>query len=245
MCVGEGRVKGFLLAGGLGERLRPLTLSLPKCLVPIDGTPLLGYWLDVCARQGVSEILLNVSQHPEQVRAYLDGWLGPPTVTLVVEPRPVGTAGTVAANRAFVDGEQSFWIFYADNLTDVCLADMLATHQRHDALLTMGLFHAPVPSAAGIVELDAGGWVVGFEEKPARPRSDLANAGIYLARHGLLDRIPARPGIVDFGHDVFPAMTGEIHGHVIEQFIADIGTPTALETATTAWARHSARGPRR
>nr|MCU0257049.1 sugar phosphate nucleotidyltransferase [Vicinamibacterales bacterium] len=91
---------------------------------------------------------------------------------------------------------------------------------------------------AGIVELDAGGRVVGFEEKPAHPRGDLANAGVYLARRGLLDRIPHREGIVDFGHDVLPALAGEIHGHVIEQFIADIGTPTALAAASDAWARH-------
>jgi mannose-1-phosphate guanylyltransferase len=240
-----GHVKGFLLAGGLGERLRPLTLAVPKCLVPIDGEPLLGYWLALCAREGVSEILLNVSQHPDQVRDYLRRWPPPPAVTLVVEARPIGSAGTVAANRAFVEREESFWVFYADNLTDVSLGAMLATHRRHDRLMTMGLFRAPVPSAAGIVELDAGGRVVAFEEKPANPRGDLANAGVYLARRGLLDRIPVRDGCVDFGHDVFPALAGEIHGHVIEQFIADIGTPAALAAASGAWARHLGKGPRR
>jgi mannose-1-phosphate guanylyltransferase len=234
-------LKAFLLAGGLGERLRPLTLSMPKCLVPINGTPLLAYWLELCARQGVTNVLLNVSQHPEQVRDFLERWRPPPRVTLVVETQPCGTAGTVGANRSFVAGDESFWVFYADNLTDVSLGDMLATHRRHHGLATIGLFRAPVPSAAGIVELDGTGRIVGFEEKPAHPRSDLANAGIYLCRGPLLERIPAGPGLVDFGHDVFPSLIGDLHGHVIEQFVMDIGTPAALREASDAWSRRPAR----
>jgi mannose-1-phosphate guanylyltransferase len=230
-------LKAFLLAGGLGERLRPLTLSIPKCLVPIEGVPLLAYWLELCAREGVAEVLLNVSQHPAKVRAFLDGWRPPPEVRLVVEDEPCGTAGTVAANQAFVAGEESFWIFYADNLTDVSLQEMLATHRRHDGLATIGLFRAPVPGAAGIVEMDDRGRIVAFEEKPARPKSDLANAGIYLARPGLLDRIPRGPRVTDFGHDVFPPLAGTLHGHVIDQFVMDIGTPEALAAASAAWSR--------
>jgi mannose-1-phosphate guanylyltransferase len=233
-------VKAFLLAGGRGERLRPLTLSIPKCLVEVQGAPLLAHWLDLCERQGVTDVLLNVSQHPDQVRAFLQGRPAPPSVTLVVERQPCGTAGTVLANRDFVGADEDFWVFYADNLTDVSLAPMLATHRRHRGLLTMGLFHAPEPSAAGIVELDGSGRVVGFEEKPAQPASDLANAGIYLARRGVIDRIPGGRSLVDFGHDVFPSLIGEIHGHVIEQFVMDIGTPRALETASAAWARYRA-----
>lgn len=236
--------KAFLLAGGRGERLRPLTLTMPKCLVPVDGVPLLTYWLDHCARQGVTEVLLNVSQHPEQVRAFLDVRGAPPVVHLVVEQEPTGTAGFVAAHRGFVADVESFWILYADNLTDVSLGDMARTHQAHDGLATIGLFRAPVPSAAGIVELDAAGRIVGFEEKPVQPKSDLANAGIYLARAGLLDRIPVGAPVVDFGHDVLPPLVGQLYGHRIDQFLMDIGTPDALRRAATAW-RSYAAGPSR
>lgn len=227
-----------MLAGGLGERLRPLTLSIPKCLVPIDGVPLLAYWLALCARHDVTDVLLNVSQHPDKVRAFLDAWPSAPRVTLVVEDQPCGTAGIVRDRSDFVAGEESFWIFYADNLTDVALDEMRTAHDRHDGLATIGLFRAAVPTAAGIVELDMTGRIVGFEEKPAHPKGNLANAGIYLARTALVDHIPVGPRLVDFGHDVFPPLVGRLHGHVIDQFLMDIGTPAALASAAAAWGQH-------
>lgn len=228
-------MKAYLLAGGRGERLRPLTLDVPKCLVPIDGTPLLGIWLDLLAREGVAEVLLNVSHHDDQVRAFLAARAPGPAVTLVVEPEPVGSGRTVLTHRDFVRGAESFWIFYADNLTDMRLGPMVATHDTHDGVMTVGLFHAPNPRAAGIVELDATGRVTGFEEKPAHPRGDLANAGVYLARQAVFDHIPDRPGVVDFGHHVLPGLVGRMAGHVIDGLLVDIGTPAALDRAATLW----------
>ncbi|RPJ82066.1 MAG: nucleotidyltransferase family protein, partial [Acidobacteria bacterium] len=223
-------------AGGRGERLRPLTLSTPKCLVPVNGVPLLGIWLDLLEREGVRDVLLNVSHHENRVREHLAGRSAPPRVELVVESEPRGTAGTVVANRSFVQGEESFWVIYADNLTNLSLGEMLATHRRHDGVMTMGLFHAPVPSAAGIVQMDAEGRIVSFEEKPARPRGDLANAGLYLARAALLDELQAEAdGVLDFGFHVLPRLAGRMHGHVIEDFFMDIGTPAALALAAAAW----------
>ena len=234
-------MKAFLLAGGRGERLRPLTLSCPKCLVPINGVPLLEIWLDHCSREGIAEVLVNVSHHANVVRDYFAARSGPPSVTLVVEEEPQGTAGTVWANRWFVDGEESFWVLYADNLTGVSLPCMLATHRRHTGPLTMGLFHAPVPSAAGIVQMDGTGRIVAFEEKPARPAGDLANAGIYLVRSGVFSEVrgPSTAGqVLDFGFHVLPALVGRMYGHVIEEFFIDIGTPEALERASAEWTHH-------
>ena len=230
-------MKAFLLAGGRGERLRPLTLTCPKCLVPINGVPLLEIWLERCRQQGIDEVLVNVSHHAGRVREFLARRSGTPRVELVIETDPRGTAGTVSANRWFVEGEESFWIIYADNLTDCSLAAMLDTHRRHDELLTMALFYAPEPSAAGIVETLADGRIVSFEEKPAHPRGDLASAGIYLARADLVGELPQAAGrIVDFGFDVLPRLVGRMYGHVIDGFFADIGTPAALARASAAWA---------
>ena len=229
-------MKAFLLAGGRGERLRPFTLHSPKCLVPINGVPLLQVWFEFCRREGIEDVLLNVSHHADRVREHLATWSAPPRVRLVVESEPRGSAGTVSAHRAFVEGEESFWILYADNLTRFSARDMAATHRGHDSLMTIGLFHAPVPQAAGIVQMDDGGRIVAFDEKPAHPRGDLANAGVYLARSALLDELPQpAPGVLDFGLHVLPALVGRLYGHVIEQFHMDVGTPAALAAASAAW----------
>lgn len=237
-------MKAYLLAGGRGERLRPLTLTTPKCLAPINGEPLLGIWLDQLDRAGIGEVLLNVWHHADQVRAFLAHRTGGPRVHLVVEAEPRGNAGTVAAHRDFAAGEDSVWIFYADNLTDMAMAPLLEFHHRHDGWLTMGLFRAPDPTAAGIVETTADGRVLSFEEKPRHPRSDLANAGVYLARRALLEALPTATGVLDFGHDVFPGLLGRMFARPVDGFLMDIGTPTALARAANAWAaRHSGSHP--
>jgi mannose-1-phosphate guanylyltransferase len=233
-------VKAYLLAGGLGERLRPLTLSTPKCLVSVNGVPLLEIWLELCSRSGITDVLLNVSRHAHLVQAFLERRHRPPRVTLVVEEAPRGTAGTVAANRWFADGEQDFWILYADTLTDAPLTNLLAAHRAHTGVLTMALFHAPDPKAAGIVTLGPGGRVIDFVEKPESPASDLANAGIYVARSELFAHIPSGP-LVDFGLDVFPGLRSRIYGHVVEHLVLDIGTPEALAAAAEVWRRRRAK----
>jgi mannose-1-phosphate guanylyltransferase len=227
--------RAFLLAGGLGSRLHPLTLDLPKCLVPVAGRPLLDYWLALCRREGITDVLLNVSQHVALVERWLAAHRDAPRVRLVHEEHPVGNAGTVARNRTFVEGQESFWILYSDNLTDVRLDDLRRFHASHDGLATLALFHAPDPRAAGIVELAPDGRIMAVAEKPEQPRGSLANAGIYLARQALFDAIPASDGIVDFGFDVFPRCAGRLYGREIEGFLMDIGTPAALERARLEW----------
>jgi len=155
---------------------------------------------------------------------------------------PISNEQWVLANREFVDGEESFWVVYSDNLTDMDLGAMLAFHRAHDGLMTMGLFRTPAPSSAGIVDLDPSGRVVAFTEKPQNPTSDLANAGLYLARAPLLDRIPAGRPLVDFGHDVLPGLIGQMFGYPITGLYCDIGTPAALARAEADWRSLHARG---
>lgn len=228
-------MKAFLLAGGLGERLRPLTDRLPKCLAPINGVPLLEIWLRLCAREQINAVLINVSRHADRVEDFLARRGGSDVdVRLVREAEPRGNAGTVAAHRDFVTGEQTFFVFYADNLVDVSLRSLLAFHLTHKGPLTMGLFRAPVPASAGIVQLSSDGSIVAFEEKPLRPRGDLANAGIYVARPAVFDAIPDGE-VVDFGTHVFPGLQGAMHGVLLEGYLRDIGTPEGLAAACREW----------
>ena len=181
-------------------------------------------------------MLLNVSHHFEMVDAFLASWPEPtPKVTVVRELEPSGTATTVRRERWFGDGASDVWVFYADNQSDLRRGPMRRLHDSHDGLLTVGLFHTPSPSSSGIVELDADGKIVSFIEKPAEPKSDLANAGVYLMRSAVFDAIPDGPGLVDFGQHVLPTLVGRMHGYVIPDFHEDIGTPERLVHATAGW----------
>ncbi len=229
-------MKAFLLAGGLGERLRPLTDRMPKCLVPINGVPLLGIWLDLCEKHGISEALVNVSRFPELVEHFLAGTRTKVKVRLVRETRPIGNAGTVLANHDFVKDEESFYILYTDNLTDVALDRLAAFHATHAAPVTMGLFRTPAPRSSGLVQLGPGGLVTGFQEKPDQPVGNLANAGLYVARQSLFDSIPTDKAVTDFGHDVFPRLINRMYGCLVEGYLLDVGNPSALAHGTQVWA---------
>jgi mannose-1-phosphate guanylyltransferase len=227
-------VRAVLLAGGRGERLRPLTDVMPKCLVPINGTPLLSIWLDLCAAHGVTDVLVNVSAHGSQVRRLLATRTGPPRVVLVEESRPRGNAGTVRDQRAFVEHDASFFVLYSDNLTTVDLGALWRFHHSHSDVLTLGVFRTAFPTMAGIVTLGEAGRVLEFTEKPERPVTDLANAGVYVARRQLLDRIP-HGEVVDFALDVFPRCGGEMRAIPIEGYLLDIGHAAALARAQIEW----------
>jgi len=234
-------MKAFLLAAGLGTRLKPLTDSIPKCLVPIAGQPLLGIWFELCARHGISEVLVNLHHLPEMVRAFVAAWRGPLRVTTVFEPELLGSAGTVAGQRDFVAGESAFWILYADNLTDVDLGRMLAFHHTRRAEFTIGLAPTDTPREKGILTLDADGRVVDFTEKPREPRSNLANAGIYIAGPSLFESLNGpQPCPFDFGFHVLPRLVGRMHGYAITEYLEDIGTPAALAAAQAHWPRRAA-----
>jgi mannose-1-phosphate guanylyltransferase len=208
-------------------------------LAPIAGEALLAIWLRHCRRYGIREVLLNVSQHVGLVEEFLAGGDWGVEVTLVREDEPIGTAGTVLAHREFVANTESFFILYADNLTDIALDRLAAHHAGHGKPLTMALFHAPVPSAAGIVTTRGDGLITAFEEKPLAPIGDLANAGMYVARQSLFDYIPSRAGVVDFGIDVLPRLVGLAYGCATEDLVIDIGTPAALAVASERWRKLS------
>ena len=228
-------MKAILLAAGLGTRLRPLTDTIPKCLVPIGGRPLLSYWIALLERHGFDEVLVNVHHLPEQVQAFVRRVSSGLRITLFEEPDLLGSAGTVHANRAWVSDGSPFLIAYADNLTNVDLSRLMAAHTRHAPLLTMALFPSDEPTRCGIAELENGanaGAILSFEEKPSHPKSNLANAGLYVTDVRVLDRIPRRLP-ADFGHDVLPHLVGEMYGHVLSDHerLIDVGTRESYDRA--------------
>jgi mannose-1-phosphate guanylyltransferase len=218
-------VKAVLLIAGLGTRLRPLTNSTPKCLLPIDGVPLLGIWFDKLVAAGVSEVLINTHWLADQVTNYVEkNCPSALKVTVSYEQQLLGSAGTLAANREFF-GSEPFFIIYGDNLSDVNLADLYASHLKHRPVLTLSTFEAEFPERCGIAEIDHQQIIQGFVEKPQTPLSNRAAAGIYVAEPEIFDYFPQQKtlSVLDLGFDVIPRLIGKMRNYSIDKLI-DIGT---------------------
>jgi len=218
-------MKAFLLAAGKGTRLRPITYTTPKCLVPIRGRPLLDYWFDLLKLHGVDEVLINLHHLADKVEEYLrrrESHDSSIRIHRAYERKLLGSAGTILENRDFVSGEESFLILYADNLTDINLTDFISFHGNHSMPVTLALFRAPNPSQCGIAELDGNGVIIGFEEKPPNPKGNLASAGIYAARQEIFDFIPR--GEADLARDVLTKLVGRMCGYIMKEHLIDVGT---------------------
>lgn len=224
--------RALLLAGGLGTRLRPLTDTVPKCLVPVGGRPMLDYWIDALEAAGIEQALINTHHLPDPVRAYMNMVNKTRNVALteVFEPELLGSAGTVTANRDWADGVDQVVVIYVDNLSDMDLGALLDFHVGHDDPMTMALFHTPYPEKCGIAALDGDTRVTEFVEKPDHPKSDLANAGIYVLDADAWREI-ADMGAFDFGFDVIPAFVGRMRGYTHAGYHRDIGTHESLAQA--------------
>lgn len=233
-------MKAFLLAAGVGSRLRPITDTVPKCMVTVDGKPMLDIWLDELDRAGIDEVLVNLHHLPHVVRHHLDGRVGPPAVRTFFEPELLGSAGTLKANRAWLGADKMFLACNADNLTDFDLTTLIKAHEQHDALATLTVFHSAQPSSGGVLELDEFGTVVGFAEKPSNPVSDLVNAGIYAFRPAVLDEIDGPPPR-DIGYHLLPRLVGRARAVPVEGYFRDIGTAAAYQQAEREWSERAQR----
>nr|WP_281381000.1 nucleotidyltransferase family protein [Nocardioides panaciterrulae] len=223
------------MAAGLGTRLRPLTDHTPKCLVEVGGTTLLDRWLDTLADGGVDEVLVNVHHLADQVVSHVARRGDRPRVRIVHEPVLLGSAGTLRANHDFVDGEEMFLAVNADNLTDFDVQRLVKAHREGGAPATVTAFHADDPTRCGVLEV-RDGVLVGFQEKPQRPRGHLANAGIYAFHPDVLGLVEG-PTPRDLGHHLLPRLVGRARVVDLgEAYLRDIGSPEALERARVEWA---------
>jgi len=227
-------VKAFLLAAGLGTRLRPVTNNLPKCMVSIGGLPLLDIWLDALGGAGVDEVLVNLHYLPDVVMTHLADRFGGPAVRTVFEPKLLGSAGTLRANRQWVENEEMFLACYADNLTSFDLRSLIDAHSERQPLATLTAFHSEDPSAGGVLELGPDGLVTGFSEKPAEPVSDLVNAGMYAFHPSILDEIGSSLP-QDIGYHLLPQLVGRAFTVPVECYFRDIGTLDAYQRAREEW----------
>jgi mannose-1-phosphate guanylyltransferase len=221
-------MKAVILAGGEGTRLRPLTLTTPKPVVPIVDRPFLRHQLDMLTAAGVSEVVFSLAYRPERIEAVFgDGRAHGKRIRYVVEETPLGTGGAVKNAAPHLDDVTI--VFNGDVLTDVDLAGVVREHRASGAAASIVLTPVPNPAAYGLVEFDGARRITRFVEKPdpAQITTDTINAGIYVLQTATLDLMP--PAV---NHSIerafFPALLkrgDHVLAHVHRGYWIDIGTP--------------------
>lgn len=226
-------MKAVLLSAGYGTRLKPLTDTVPKCLVPVQNKPLLGYWLDLLLPTPIDQILINTHYLAKQVRDFVQSSSWESSITLVHEEELLGTGGTLHRNRDFIrDG--AFLVAHADNLTRFSAVDFVKAHaQRKQGIdITMMTFKTDNPQSCGIVELDASNTVIGFHEKTAQDYGLHANAAVYIFEPSVLDFLSSlNKDIIDLSTEVIPHFLGRIQTYHNIEYHRDIGTTQSLVLA--------------
>jgi mannose-1-phosphate guanylyltransferase len=225
-----------VLVGGFGTRLRPLTLTSPKQMLPVAGRPMIEGVLEHLAQHGVDEVVLSLGYRPDAfMEAYPDATCAGVRLVYAVEPEPLDTAGAIAfAARA--DGiDERFLVVNGDILTDLDVSALVDFHERSGAEGTIALTKVEDPSQFGVVPTEADGRVVAFVEKPPRDEAptDLINAGYYVLEPSVLDRIPSGRK-VNIERETFPAMVadGRLYARADDAYWLDVGTPERLLQAS-------------
>lgn len=219
-------MKAVVLVGGFGTRLRPLTETVKKELLPLVDRPVLDHVLDHLARHGVHEVILSSPYLEEAFHPFIEARQGDPAITWITEAAPLGTGGAIV-NALDAVGNDPFFALNGDILTDLDLTGMLASHRERDAVVTISLHHVEDARAFGLVAMDERGRVLEFLEKPLDAIPGDVNAGTYI-----LDPATLRPWSADrelsIEREIFPSVIasgGPVYGYVSDAYWLDLGTP--------------------
>jgi mannose-1-phosphate guanylyltransferase len=226
-------VQALVLAGGEGTRLRPLTLTVPKPVMPLAGRPFLSFMLDWARTHGADEVILSCGFMSEAVKAVLGDIYDGMRLRHVIEEGPLGTAGPV--RLAYDEGllEERVLVLNGDVLTDIDLTGELEQHERTGARATLALYPVEETSSYGVVPTAEDGRVTDFIEKGSgEAPTNRINAGAYVIERDVVESIPAGRA-VSFELDVFPRLIGNgLYGYDATGYWIDIGTPERYLEAT-------------
>lgn len=233
-------MKAMILAAGQGTRLKPLMDRIPKPMVLVAGKPILEHNLELLARHGVREVVINLHHQPQTIVEHFgDGFRWGVHITYSFEPELLGTAGAVKRVREQFDS--TFLVLYGDNLTTCDLSRLVAFHRAKSGITTIALHYRDDPTASGIADLDDQDRVIRFVEKPNPEQvfSHWVSAGILVLEPAVLDAIPGRKNI-DFGRDLFPSLLAhgeQLYGYRMSQGedLWWIDTPEDLEGVKAIW----------
>jgi mannose-1-phosphate guanylyltransferase len=222
-------MKAIILVGGEGTRLRPLTYSVVKPMVPVANRPFIEHVILKLAAHGINDIVLAMGYKPDSIFSYFkDGAGAGIKLTYSLEEKPLGTAGAVKNAGGHV--QDTFFVLNGDTFSDIDYTDMLALHRHNKAKATLALSYVDDPTRFGVVETDEGGRVKAFIEKPSweNVTSHWINAGVYILEPSVLDCIPGGQFFM-FEKGVFPPMLekGEaVFAYASKAYWIDMGRPS-------------------
>ncbi len=223
-------MNAVILAGGFGSRLKPLTDSTPKPMLPIANVPMLDYVISHLHASGINDTVLTLGYYPEQITEWISGYSGL-RARHVVENVPLGTAGGVRA--AMEELDDTFIVVSGDALENIDYAAMLKSHKASGKLITMAVTRVRDPRMFGLVEYAPDGTVTGFTEKPSdMGDGGIVNCGVYIISRAALKYVPYGEKY-DFARDLFPRLVvlGQINAYFHDGFWSDIGSPQAYYEA--------------
>lgn len=228
------KIKAILLAAGYGTRLRPLTLNVPKCLVEINGEPLLSNWLYKLENLGCEEVLINTHYLSERVVEFLEKFKSQKLKIIIShEEEILGTAGTLIKHIDFFKDSTGLLI-HADNFTTDNLRDFMKNHylRPKKCIITMLTFKTDNPSSCGIVKKDKEGKVIEFYEKSIKNNGNCANGAIYAFDEEFVEFMKELSyEISDFSNDVIHLLMGKIYSWQTSEIYMDIGNESSLKKA--------------
>ena len=225
-------MKGLIMAGGEGTRLRPLTCGRPKPMVDVMGRPVMEYIIELMKNAGITDIAVTLMYMPHIITEHFgDGSKFGVRIKYYIEDTPLGTAGSVKNAQEFFD--DTFIIVSGDSLTDIDIKKAAEIHKEKGSEATIVLKSVDNPLEYGIVVTDESGAIIRFLEKPSWSEvfSDTANTGIYILNPSVLSLIPPSERY-DFSRDLFPKMLAGGHrmfGFVADGYWCDIGDLSAYK----------------
>ena len=237
-ACGDDALKALLLVGGFGTRLRPLTDTRPKALLPLGTSTLIEYVIDGLKAHKIQEIVLAAGDGIEKLKAALgEGEHLGVTLEYSRESKPLGTAGPIRQAESYLRGTGAFFVLNGDIVANMSYHQLLAFHQRHKATATIALTRVADASRYGVVELAAGGRIRTFTEKPApgSAPTNLVNAGCYVLDEDVLDLIPQGTES-SIEREIFPRLCAEraVYGWEHRGLWIDTGTPESYLEANRA-----------
>lgn len=225
-------MQAVILAGGKGIRLKELTRSLPKPMVPVGDSPIIEHQIRLLHRYGIDDIIVTANFEHEKLEQYLqDGRQWGVSILVVVESEPMGTAGFFPQLRHLLEDE--FLVLYGDVMMDLDLTRLIKFHQEKKAEATLVVHPNDHPQDSDLITTNEANRVTAFTQKPHAPNlifQNLVNAGLYLFKKSIINDIPLHTAS-DFGRDIFPknVQHRKVYAYSTSEYLKDMGTPSRLQ----------------